>query len=141
METALRDVKPIFGIQVNIVRLSASGNFKTQYKVGETFDMTGLQVIIEYDDYSTEEADMNDVTLVSPTGPLNELNNEVRLSLKGYSGSLRIRIDVTNESTNPDKEEGCGSVDGASVSLAVIAVVGLAVTAVAVSRKKDRGIK
>ena len=103
--------------------------------------MTGLQVIIEYDDYSTEEADMNDVTLVSPTGPLNELNNEVRLSLKGYSGSLRIRIDVTNESTNPDKEEGCGSVAGASVSLAVIAVVGLAVTAVAVSRKKDRGIK
>ncbi|MCI8369904.1 MAG: leucine-rich repeat protein [Clostridia bacterium] len=141
LETALRDVKPIFGIQVNIVRLSASGNFKTQYKVGETFDMTGLQVIIEYDDYSTEEADMNDVTLVSPTGPLNELNNEVRLSLKGYSGSLRIRIDVTNESTNPDKEEGCGSVAGASVSLAVIAVVGLAVTAVAVSRKKDRGIK
>lgn len=143
VETALRGIKPAFGIKVTVARLSAAGDFRTEYKVGEKFDMTGLKVIIEYDDYSTAEANMADVTLVSPTGELNELHNEVQLSLKGFSNSLRIRINVTEDGKDKKIPEdgGCGCALNAGMSFAAIAAMGLTVAIIAVSRKKDRGIK
>ncbi len=84
VESALRAAKARFGIPVSIssLRLSADSTHKTQYVVGETFDMTGVVVIVVYDDYSTEVASFDELTLLT-TKPLSKLTQYVEVSCRG----------------------------------------------------------
>ncbi len=143
VETALRTVKPIFGIVVKVNRLyPVVGSYKSEYFVGDTFDPTGLVIIVEYDDYSTEQADMSKMTLKSPTGPLGKYDNEV--SYEGYGKIVYIGITVTQKETKPGDEGknpesgcgGCGSAASAGISLGIMA---MGIVAVMLIRRKNRG--
>ncbi len=142
VETALRAQKPVFNIYVSVSRLDYTGDVKTQYKVGETFDMSGLQVIIVYDDYSTEYADMSKVTVISPTRPLNELDRTVTLALEGVTNRVRILIEVTkqDEGDKPEPEGGCAGCEGSLASglttVSLLAVLGVAIVVITFVRKK-----
>ena len=56
-------------------------------------DITGLQIVVIYDDYSSENADMSKVTVIDDQ-PLTEYDNAVRLSYGGRN--LNGRIIVVN---------------------------------------------
>lgn len=150
VESALRKVKPLFNISVTVSRLETSGNFKTVYKIGEKFDMTGLQIVIVYDDYSTELADMSKVTLVSPTGELGELDRTATFSVEGISKTASVRITVTEEGepvpVPPENEGGCGGGCGSVSSsggtiLFTFTVLGVMIFISNVARKRNRGRK
>ena len=72
VELAVREVKKHFNIPVNIsyLRVDETSTHRSEYEVGEIFDMTGLVVRIIYEDGSTEIADASKLTLVTDK-PLN----------------------------------------------------------------------
>lgn len=107
VEKALRTVKARFGIVSKISSVSAaeSSTHKTEYTVGETFDMTGLVVEIVYDDYSTEIADASQLTLV--TGALGKYDRYVvvRYNATDVNGNaveeeVRIMVTIKDASSN-----------------------------------------
>ena len=91
VEETLRVVKKKFGIETKVyeIRVAAESTHKTQYNVGETFDLTGLVITVVYDDYSTETADPSEITLI--TGKLTQYSNYAEVSCRGK----RVRIGVT----------------------------------------------
>ncbi|MBQ8229679.1 MAG: leucine-rich repeat protein [Clostridia bacterium] len=98
VEKALRGVKPLFGISVEIAELKLDSTcvFKSEYTVGETFDMTGVVVIIVYDDGSEEVADSSKLTLET-TKKLGKYDRTVDISYAGFDEALKVRITVTEE--------------------------------------------
>ncbi|MDE7082800.1 MAG: leucine-rich repeat protein [Clostridia bacterium] len=140
IETALRAVKAAYNIPVTISRLTYTGSFKSEYKVGERFDITGLQVVIIYDDYSTENADMSKVTY-DLHDPLTELNNVVELTYEGRT--LFVRINVTSGG-NDAEAGGCGGGCGSTSSISgtmifTFTAIGLMFVFSTISRRKNRG--
>ena len=101
VEKALRSVKVAFQLPFVITELKVSEDsaHKSSYLIGETFDMTGLSLIIVYDDYSTEFADSSKLELLT-TGELNEYNKYVELRYEGVK--LRVPISVSTELLPPD---------------------------------------
>ncbi len=136
VEAALRDVKAHFGMLISLssLKLDPSCNYKKNYKEGETFDMSGLVIILEYEDYSTEKADAS--KLVLETGALTKYDRYVIVKYEDKEIWLDITVtavagddsssdetpdDSTSDSTEtpddsttetPDssvEEDGCGS--------------------------------
>jgi lactocepin len=113
IESALKSVKEKFGIAASVSSLSVSADstYKSAYKEGETFDTTGLIVIVNYDDYSSEVADMSKLTLTSTySGPLNVFYRYVELS--GYGKTVQVSITVTAASVDDDNNSGSGEGSG-----------------------------
>ena len=149
VEEALKPVKSRFGISANIssAHVSDSSKHRTTYKAGESFDMTGLEIEVEYDDYSTEIiTDTSLVTLVT-TGPLYAFDNFVSVR---YAGStFRIAVTVTEDggSTVPPTQSGsgcsgCGSMDIGSTlggtGLVLLTLVGAILLMHKVRRKANK---
>ncbi len=140
VEKELRSVKKAFGIAsaINQLLVSSDSTHKATYVTGEEFDMTGLVITVEYDDYSTETAKFSQLQLVTQ-GALSEYNKYVVVSYQG----MRVRVPVTvtvaggNVSSDTSSEEekgGCkGSIALGSVVLPVMATCAL----VFVRRKRD----
>ncbi len=108
-EKAFREVKKNFGIQstINQLLIAADSTHRTEYTEGEEFSMEGLSVIIEYDDYSTEQADSSKLVLVT-TGPLTVYHSVVEVSYEGTY--LDILITVTAGAvTPPDSSDSSDS--------------------------------
>ncbi len=109
VESALRDVKAHFGIKVNAtsLKLSSTSTHKTEYKTGEKFDMTGLALIVVYDDYSEELADMSKISLKAEySGALDSLYRYVEV--EGYGVTLRVNVTVSDEVSGGDGDNGGG---------------------------------
>ena len=135
LEETLRFVKPLFGITVKIesIKISDTSTHRTEYTVGETFDMTGLQVLITYEDFSTEIADVSKLTL--QTGAFTSIyTNQVLVKLDGHTQTLRIPVKVTastQDSDNTDHSSG-GTRDQKTdkvwiwIAVGVVAVVAVA---------------
>ena len=145
VEKALRTVKIAFQIPFVITELKVAEDsaHKSSYVSGETFDMTGLSLIIVYDDYSTELADSSKLELLT-TGALNEYNKYVELRYEGVKVRVPISVSVTSEpsggdssadgldsssgdissetSNDTEEESGCSSFAFASSYAAVIAL-------------------
>ena len=68
--------------------------YKSEYTVGETFDMSGVVVVIVYDDGSEEVADSSKLTLET-TKALGKYDKEVKISYKGFNEPLKVRVYVT----------------------------------------------
>ena len=156
VEVEMRAVKKSYGIKVSIKTIVAQeGSYKKNYVVGETFDPTGLKMIITYDDGSTEEADMSLFTLLT-TGELQSYFNDVEYlySANGESKKVYVGISV---STSDQTQEGGGNVnagggdaseiDGGMIAVyCVCGVVGAAliagaiVLAVFMVRKKKKAL-
>ncbi len=144
-EAALKTVKAKFGIAAKVTSLSVNGDstHKTEYKVGEKFDITGLKLIVNYDDRTSEVADMSRITLSEEySGELTEYDKYVEL--EGYGVKIKVAITVTADGVNGGDGEEEGGGEKSNVGLIVGLTVGgvcllgaaAAVTVVLLLRKK-----
>ncbi len=83
IEEQLRQVKKRFDIAVTLTaaEVDASSTHRSEYAVGEKFDMTGLVITLIYDDYSTMIADESMLTLMN-TEALTMLDEFVEIAYK-----------------------------------------------------------
>lgn len=116
VETALREVKALFGIQMAVSDVRPMDGYKKEYVEGETFDMTGLTLTVVYDDGSVGEGDLSRLTPESALEPLTMYDLEIRFRYRwgeGESDYKVVRIPVTvrsagsneTETTGPDESE------------------------------------
>ncbi len=134
VETELRAVKKAFGITSTIKQLlvSADSTHKKEYVAGEEFDMSGLVIIIEYDDYSTEVANASELKLQT-TGALTE-NKYVVVTYKGMRVHVPISVTAKGEEA-PKEEGGCGGCED-SVALGGAMLPVMAIAALVFVRRK-----
>ncbi len=153
VETELRTVKRAFGISPAIKQLVVSQDSQHQknYIAGERFDMTGLVITIEYDDYSTETASFSDLKLVTTTA-LTTYNKYVIVTYKGTRVLVPITVTkpVTDEEPDdppaqtPDEGEtpdgteasGCGS--SITIGSAMLPVIAMAALAFVRRKRNDK---
>lgn len=144
IESALRDVKERFGIPVYLTEIRcAKTGYKSEYVVGDMFDMTGLRVTFVYDDGSTRVASADELELVNPV-PLQIYHQFVTVASKnefdanGSSVETIVEITVTSGETedpdvptdpvDPGESGGCNSsVAGGSAVFALLALLGATV--------------
>ncbi len=145
VEEAFRAVKVRFNIPfvVDELRIAADSTHKTEYKAGETFDMSGLKLEIVYDDYSVTDAPANAYQLVT-TGSLSVDNKYVEVLYDG--NRVFVPISVTESATedaeiSSSEEKGESSVDSKLLwiilgSVAVVAVI-LLIVILLIKKKKS----
>ncbi|MBQ9730178.1 MAG: leucine-rich repeat protein, partial [Clostridia bacterium] len=139
-EELMRSVKPVYGISVSIARVAYDGlSYKKEYVVGETFDPTGLKIIVYYSDGSSVVADGSEFTLLT-TRALKLTDNYVEL--QGYGRTVMVDVRVNEAPVVPDNgesgepaDEGCGGVIGVN-GVWIVAV--LALTTVVILKKKEQ---
>ncbi len=141
VEEELKSVKTRFGITANVTSLSLSpdSTHKTQYREGEKFDMTGLVLIVNYDDFTTAIADLSRITLATGSdGELSALDRYV--VLQGYGVTVRLSITVTEGGDNggdSSSKSNTGLIIGCVVGgVCFVAAVAVAVVLVLLWRKK-----
>ncbi len=102
VEKELREVKRAFGINSAIRQLlvAEDSQHTRNYAEGDVFDMTGLVITIEYDDYSTETANFADLRLLT-TVPLTEYNKYVVVTYNG----VRVHVPVTVKAASSEEDE------------------------------------
>ncbi len=142
VESALKEVKPLFGLQpaISTVVVDASSTHRTAYTAGEMFLLDGIKLLVTYDDFSNEVID------VAGNFKLRDsLNRALRTSdriitlegLGNYSGkSVRISITVAGDSgetpvTPPSTSGGNGGKGLTTGGLIGIIAAGVAVLAAA----------
>jgi hypothetical protein len=157
IENALKAIKSKFNIAVTATSLEVSSDsaHKSSYKEGEKFDMTGLKLIVTYDDYSTEIADLSQLKLSSRFDDVELTTLNRYVVVEGYGTSVQVAITVTedgddgNGSTGGVEEAGgctgCGSIDSGSGwttigLLSVLAIAFFAVRLVKKSKADDKGV-
>nr|MDE7380247.1 hypothetical protein [Clostridia bacterium] len=147
VEQALRAVKNTFGIKVGVskVVVSPESTHKTEYNVGDRFSLSGLKVLVTYEDYYEETIDAAGNFTLRYDSPLTSFDEIVTLDGAGnYSGrSLRVIISVKAQSSVGGESTGNGSNGGSDVPVIIAIVVGAvallavaAVVTVLVLRKK-----
>ena len=96
LESAVREVRESFSIASHISSIYCATNstHRTNYTVGEIFDMTGLVVTVEYDDGSLITADPADLRLVT-TSALGKYDSFVYIDYADSGMSLVIAVTVT----------------------------------------------
>lgn len=96
IEEQMRLVKARFGIvsKISDLKLAETSTHKSVYKIGDTFDMTGLVMTVVYDDYSTETVTSSDLTLET-TETLTAYDRFVRVSYAGKSAQVMITVNET----------------------------------------------
>lgn len=122
IEDALSSVKTRFNIEASVTSLSISesSTHKTEYVEGEFFDMSGLIITVNYDDYSSREADMSQITLVTDSA-LTTLNRYVIIS--GYGRRVQVSITVTEEGGNGGNENPSGGNDETGMSPTTMTII------------------
>ena len=135
VENRMRSIKKSYGIVVSIASLTVdTDSYKSTYKAGETFDMTGLIITIVYDDGSTEVADSASLTLMT-TEALQTYYNDVTVvyTYVGADGQTKTKtafvpikvtatgVDVDNDNSGTEEE---GPSAGMIVLYVAIGVVG-----------------
>ena len=140
-ENEMRDIKKQYGVTVNVSRLEyLDSGYKKDYVAGETFDMTGLTVIIVYDDGSRETADSSRLTLVT-TRALTVTTRTVEVEYRDENGKtytvfVRVSVSAAAKASAVKAEETAEAVgnvpanvdlivsDGDTVLPVVLATVG-----------------
>lgn len=168
IESELKPVKPRFGIAVfsTSLRVNSDSAHKSEYKVGEKFDMTGLKLTVTYDDYSTAEVTAEQMTLRQEYDrELTELDIFVEVAALGQTVQVRVNVtagnseppehtehvdedndgkcDVCGEDMAPDTGcAGCSSTiiggDAIIAVMALLAVVAVTVAVKLVNRRKSK---
>ncbi len=130
-EKALREVKIAFGIPFVIieVRVAEDSQHKSQYRAGEKFDMSGLSLLVVYDDYSTEKADPSKYVLVT-TEALRKENTFVDVTYEGVTVGIQVTVTGEFDESLANKKDPVNwkpIVIAASVAVGIAAIVCLAV--------------
>ena len=103
VEDALRSVKKYMGIPfvVSGLQVGEASTHKTEYKVGEKFKMDGLVILVVYDDYSVEEADFDELELLT-SSKLTTYNKYVEVSCRG--AKVRVVVSVVDDTAVEEPE-------------------------------------
>ncbi len=137
IEAELKPVKQKFGIQFRVDSLTVSpdSSYKTEYKEGERFNPAGLIIIITYDDFSTETADMSQVTL-SPSYDRELTSLDRYVEYNGFGHRVRVPVTVTR-GTEGGEDGGLNPavIYGPIIGVVVVAAA-VAVTLVLLKKKK-----
>lgn len=95
-EVKMRNIKALYGISAKIKYLTfEETGYKTNYVEGEYFDMSGLKIIIIYDDGSTEYVSDKNLKLLT-TGELKYYNQDVEIAYVDDNGEY-----ILNEYDEP----------------------------------------
>ncbi len=155
VENRMRSIKKSYGIVVEIANLKVDlSSYKSTYKVGETFDMTGIAITIVYDDGSTEVAPASSLTL-DTTEELKVYYNDVTI-IYSYvdeygetaTKTIFVPIKVTETGTDGDvTPDGEGPSAGMIVLYVAIGIIGagliaggIVLTIILVKRKKASAV-
>lgn len=125
IENEMRSIKQKYGITVTIANLEYEGDYKSECVEGETFDMSGLKVIIVYDDGSTEIADSSKLTL--KTGALSKFNLDVEIEYTDgdVTETVFVAVTVSAKGDNSEPTSSSDSQDnGGNVGLIIGLVIG-----------------
>jgi hypothetical protein len=156
VELKVREAKAAYGIvtQLRSLQISDGSTHRRNYVVGEFFDITGLEIVLVYEDYSTELVGEDEITLLTTTA-LTIRTKYVEVECRGKKTPVpitvtEVKVDVEDSDkkeptdsvvpeTSEKKEDkgGCGSV----VSGATLSVITLATACVAVFGKKKKADK
>ena len=150
VEQALKPVKAEFGIVVNVsaVRLYADGStHKTEYREGEKFDLTGLKLLIIYDDNSEEIIDATEGFKLTERydRELTDIDQMVTLEGTGKYAGMTVNIPITvSEQGAGGGANGGNKLPAYAIALIVVGcVVVVAAAALAVIfiilKKKNKG--
>ncbi len=106
IEETLREVKTAHGIPfvVKGLKVAEDSAHKAEYLIGEEFDMTGLSLVIVYDDESTEAANFEDLVLLT-TGELADYNKYAEVSYDGIKVRVPIKVTDGTEELPPDSSD------------------------------------
>lgn len=135
VENALKSVKARFGISAKATTLtiSSESKHKTKYAEGDLFDLTGLVIVVTYDDYSTEtvNASSGEIKLTDKYDgePLKLTNRYVEVTVRGVTAIIAIEV-TENGAEQPSKPTG--KLNPAVIYGPIIGVVAAAAIAVAV---------
>lgn len=139
VETELKAVKARFGISASVTSMTVSpdSKHKTEYAAGEKFDMNGLELIVHYDDYTTEIADISRLSLAEAySGGLTVLNGYVVIEGYGVSVMVAVSVDENASGTKGGGNVNVGLIVGLCVGGAVLAAVIAAGVVLALREKK-----
>ncbi len=105
VEEALRSVKGYFEIYVGVseIIIASDSTHRTEYFVGEVFDMSGLKLIAIYDDFSQAEIDINDVIL-STDRALRLSDRKVEVMYDGVFGTIPVKVKEKQEPVDSSEE-------------------------------------
>ena len=135
VENALKSVKARFGISAKATTLtiSSESKHKTKYAEGDLFDLTGLVIVVTYDDYSTEtvNASSGEIKLTDKYDgePLKLTNRYVEVTVRGVTAIIAIEV-TEKGAEQPSKPTG--KLNPAVIYGPIISVVAAAAIAVAV---------
>lgn len=104
VEDALRSVKKYMSIPfvVSGLQISETSTHKSEYEVGQRFKMDGLVILVVYDDYSVEEADFDELELLT-SGKLSTYNKYVEVACRGVKVRIAVSVvDNTAVETPPE---------------------------------------
>ncbi len=139
IERELKPVKVRFDIpfKVESLTIDPTCSYKKDYAKGEKFDISGLKLIITYDDFSTENADMSKISIADGyDGPLSAL--DIYVLVEGYGKQLRVPVTVTEGNGGSQGGTSGGKVNPAVIYgpiIGVVAAAGIAVACVFIIRK------
>ena len=144
VEAVLKPLKAKFGVPVNIstVSVASVSTHRSEYKVGETFDLTGLVLDVVYDDYTSELIYDTSEVILRTTGALHSYDIFVSLEYRGFSFRVPVTVSEGDESDEPPTDGGNGSNKLAIIlgcTLGGAGLIAIVVAVVLILVKKNRG--
>ncbi len=145
VETALRAVKPQFGLQpaVSDVEIDVSSTHRTVYRTGSRFSLSGVRILVTYDDYSTEVINAGGNFKLSARHDRELADYDTFVTLEGvgnFAGKYAdVAITVSDDAPveAPAKENNLsGGVIAVIVIGAVLVVAAAAVVVIIVLKKR-----
>ncbi len=133
VENVMRTVKSKFGITLIPTNYSVGGNYKSNYVVGERFDLTGLVITVVYDDYSTQDFTGDALSIAEESqGQLTTLDRVVTVVCNGKQYMIGIKVSESAPAGDTPQEEGDNNLVGAIAGGVVGGLLGVALVVVLV---------
>ena len=107
VELKVREAKAAYGIvtQLRSLQISDGSTHRKDYVVGEFFDMTGLELVLVYEDYSTEIVGADEITLLTTTA-LTLRTKYVEVECRGKKTPVPVTVkDAVVESETPETSD------------------------------------
>lgn len=141
IESVLLQVIRKYSLPLSISRVTYLDTYKKNYKVGEKFDMTGLEIVLHYSNGLSEICDPSAVTLLTDRA-LTVYDRAIYVQVDGYNNRIPLEVKVTEDvgtdSSASENETGCGAapIIAASSAGGAVVVAAIIVTAVVIIKKK-----
>lgn len=148
VENALKAVKPLFNLQpaVSTAVLDASSTHRTVYRTGSRFSLSGVKILVTFDDRTTEVINASGNFKLAQRHDRALADYDTFVTLEGvgaYEGkSVDVAISVSENAPVEESGEGNGISAGviAAIVICSAAVVAAAVVATVIVLKKRKAV-